>query len=495
MKSISSLIAKSCCLAFISIIVFSNNAASAFLQGLSFESGYMKHRLQQEYLNTNLGGLVWMWLFDCPLGSYICESYNIRDWNLTWTYSQQGIEFCSQDIKKSDFKVYNANCDLWTFPRFDDTGVQCRSDSVGLILRGGFVRKTYYGNCALYSVCPERYESCGLPPPPDYLGYGDGIGESSYAFRLSCQGEIRGGVLKIRTYPAFIASETTQPLGQEFLINGASPVGIYPSGTGYNSTENVYEWRGELYWEIPVNGRCGETVTITPSLTKGYGYAVIYSILAEFCEDKDGDGYTTCDNDCNDNDNTVYPGATETCDGKDNDCNGKVDDLPQPLVIQPLKQNDSIWGANIYDNTSKNISKKGCALTSAVMALRHYGITTGADGREVSPDNLNEWLNGNKGYSESGDIVWPAIEKYSGDKIVIDKIDGRNDEMLNDDFNNGRPVILDVSSSTRQHFVVATGSMCVANGATWTINDPGYDITTLQGYGNTYHGLRRIRLK
>jgi len=42
--------------------------------------------------------------------------------------------------------------------------------------------------------------------------------------------------------------------------------------------------------------------------------------------DNDGDGSLSGD-DCDDNDATVYPGATEVCDGKDNDCNDVIDDL------------------------------------------------------------------------------------------------------------------------------------------------------------------------
>ena len=37
--------------------------------------------------------------------------------------------------------------------------------------------------------------------------------------------------------------------------------------------------------------------------------------------DADGDGFTT-DLDCDDNDSSVFPGAPELCDGKDNDCDG-----------------------------------------------------------------------------------------------------------------------------------------------------------------------------
>ncbi|NJC26645.1 MopE-related protein [Neolewinella antarctica] len=38
------------------------------------------------------------------------------------------------------------------------------------------------------------------------------------------------------------------------------------------------------------------------------------------------DGHVTNADDCDDSDDTVYPGAPELCDGVDNNCNGKVDD-------------------------------------------------------------------------------------------------------------------------------------------------------------------------
>lgn len=43
-------------------------------------------------------------------------------------------------------------------------------------------------------------------------------------------------------------------------------------------------------------------------------------------EDADGDGVSTDEGDCDDNSPVASPASTELCDGKDNDCNGTIDD-------------------------------------------------------------------------------------------------------------------------------------------------------------------------
>ncbi len=42
--------------------------------------------------------------------------------------------------------------------------------------------------------------------------------------------------------------------------------------------------------------------------------------------DSDGDGWTTCEGDCNDGNSGTFPGAVEVCDGADQDCDGIVDE-------------------------------------------------------------------------------------------------------------------------------------------------------------------------
>ena len=51
--------------------------------------------------------------------------------------------------------------------------------------------------------------------------------------------------------------------------------------------------------------------------------------------DNDGDEQTEAEGDCNDADAAIYLGATEVCDGYDNDCDGRPDDTFDDVCLAP----------------------------------------------------------------------------------------------------------------------------------------------------------------
>ncbi|MBI5754835.1 putative metal-binding motif-containing protein [Candidatus Peregrinibacteria bacterium] len=67
------------------------------------------------------------------------------------------------------------------------------------------------------------------------------------------------------------------------------------------------------------------------------------SLIEEKPVDKDNDGYSEADGDCDDGDAAIHPGADENCsDGKDNNCDGYIDGSdPQCGKPQETAQADS----------------------------------------------------------------------------------------------------------------------------------------------------------
>ena len=74
---------------------------------------------------------------------------------------------------------------------------------------------------------------------------------------------------------------------------------------------------------------CGDTDCNTNGIPDGMEADANTNGIPDDCEfnsDDDGDGYTENEGDCDDDNASVHPDATEVCNGVDDDCSGTVDD-------------------------------------------------------------------------------------------------------------------------------------------------------------------------
>lgn len=91
--------------------------------------------------------------------------------------------------------------------------------------------------------------------------------------------------------------------------------------------------------ETDING-VDNTVAANIAFLQSRGAAVLDALACTdpAAVDNDGDGYSACTDDCDDNDNKVHPGAKEVCDLDDDNCDGVWDNDPQcpHCAIKPL---------------------------------------------------------------------------------------------------------------------------------------------------------------
>lgn len=181
--------------------------------------------------------------------------------------------------------------------------------------------------------------------------------------------------------------------------------------------------------------------------------------------------------------------------------------LPDTHLNVPLiKQYDFPAGAQVYDSANKwapnnpYITAWGCALTSATMVLKYFGITQLPDNTPLDPGTLNAWLKTQPdGYVGNGLFNWLAIPRltkliqfagnnpnFKFDAVQYQRIQGHDTTTLTSDLQNNQPDILEEPN----HFVVATGTDNADN--TFTINDPYFSRNTLNdSYNNTFSSIGR----
>lgn len=169
-----------------------------------------------------------------------------------------------------------------------------------------------YNTQGLYSVKLTVTDADGSPGSLTKTGYIT-VTESLYTLSVTKDGTGTGGVTSL---PAGIdcGADCTEQ------YNGGTVVTL----TAEPDTDMVFTgWLG---------GGCSGTADCIVTLNAD---TIVTATFDIFCNDIDSDGYgnpgsPSCTSgsadDCNDNDPLIYPGASEVCDGKDNDCNSLIDD-------------------------------------------------------------------------------------------------------------------------------------------------------------------------
>jgi hypothetical protein len=134
--------------------------------------------------------------------------------------------------------------------------------------------------------------------------------------------------------------------------------------------------------------------------------------VGSFYQDRDGDGYgasststTACTapsgyvtdaTDCDDNDGGVHPGASEICDGVDNDCDGLTDDADSGVTGTSswYRDNDSDGYGDVTRSTSACTAPSGYIADSSdcddYSAAVHPGASEVCDGDDNDCDGLTD---------------------------------------------------------------------------------------------------------
>lgn len=156
---------------------------------------------------------------------------------------------------------------------------------------------------------------------------GEGLAEGVQGLTHTAPKEARDGAVTFR----FAWLAPTQPGGVDFGVAAVA-------GNGNGTSGGDSPGRADFPWAFGCPSR-----TFAVDLDRdGYGSKELGTRLG-CSDDAPPMGYAAMLGDCDENDESVRPGATEICNKKDDDCNGQVDEGAPPVMMWPDADGDGYY--------------------------------------------------------------------------------------------------------------------------------------------------------
>ena len=134
----------------------------------------------------------------------------------------------------------------------------------------------------------------------------------------------------------------------------------------------------------------------------------------------------------------------------------------QELPVALFLQGDPVWGQDQLGESIHTMGQVGCAVTSAAMIMKFYGLDT-------DPGRLNVFLREHGGYDENNDLKWEGPTVLAPERVRHAYEDLPSYYLIDSNLARGNPVIVRLHlASGWTHFVVIMGKQ----GFDYLIRDP-----------------------